>query len=105
MGGRVVQVATALVNPHNEAASVKGEGELYYGPGPVVDAVPRLFLSLGAIYAVMLLAGASLLADPQYQKIGSVNQTVKGTDRPQHEGGREEGREVLAGRHEPIARQ
>jgi hypothetical protein len=43
--------------------------EKYYGPGSVVDAVPRLFRYLACIYAVLFLIGASLLRDPAYSRI------------------------------------
>lgn len=41
-------------------------GEKYFGEGPVTGAVPRMFLSLGGIYTVLMFIGCMLLRDPPH---------------------------------------
>lgn len=67
------------------------ENKRYFGPGPVVDAVPGLFVKLAAIHAALCLAGTLLLRDPAYKKIDDARATTNGT------GGGGSGRRVVGG--------
>ena len=66
----LVQIATRLVNPNNLEPTLLDGGQKYFEKGPVTDAVPGLFLRLGALYAVLCLVAIVLIRNPVYQGLG-----------------------------------
>jgi MFS family permease len=62
-------VQSKLVNPDNLKPEIEYKNHRYFGPGPVTDAVPGLFVKLAGIYAALALVGVLLLRDPAYKKI------------------------------------
>ncbi len=63
------QIQAAIVNPHNLKPDVQYQGKRYFGPGPVTEAVPGLFVKLAAIYTALAVVGVLLVRDPAYKKI------------------------------------
>ncbi|XP_045201987.2 uncharacterized protein LOC123555424 [Mercenaria mercenaria] len=70
-GGATIfnQVITAYINPDNLSPDLITEaGERYFTDSDLLDRVPVMFLILGGIYLVMIIAGVACLSQPPVTK-------------------------------------